>query len=62
MSIITVYSFSYHDKEQGIQVIGSGKFQREKIAEKDGWNVIESSAEDVDSSLLTSEGRYYPAQ
>ncbi|UCV02451.1 hypothetical protein [Dechloromonas denitrificans] len=61
MSIITVYSFRYHDQEQGLDTLGEGKVTQDKIT-KNGWMIIESSAEDIDSSLLTTTGRYYPPQ
>jgi hypothetical protein len=62
MSLITVYSFRYYDPEQGAHIIGSGKCTRDEILKHDGWSVIESSAEDVDQSLLTTTERYYPPQ
>ena len=61
MSIITVYSFRYHNQEQGQDILGAGKCTRDEITKK-GWMIIESSAEDIDSSLLTATGRYYPPQ
>ena len=61
MSIITVYSFRYHDPEQNSEVLGAGKCTRDEILGK-GWIVIEATAEDVDSSLLTITGRYHPPQ
>lgn len=62
MSIVTVFSFRYHDPENDAYLIGSGKCTRDEILKHDGWSVIESSAEDVDQSLLTGTERYYPPQ
>lgn len=61
MAIITVYSFRYHDPEQDVYMLGSGKCSRDEILSK-GWVVIESTSEEIDSSVLTSTGRYYPPQ
>ena len=58
MSIISVYSFRYYDHEQDAYLLGNGKCQRDEIVRK-GWEVIESTEEKMDSSLLTDTGRYH---
>lgn len=59
MSLITVYSFRYYDKENDAYRLGVGKCTKDKILRNE-WVAIESSAEDIDSSLLTETGRYHP--
>ncbi len=61
MSLITVYSFRYYDPEHDANRLGAGKCTRDEILRK-GWEVIENTAEEIDSSLLTDTGRYYPPQ
>jgi len=61
MSKITVYSFRYYDAENDIMKLGSGKCTRDKINSME-WTAIESSAEEIDSSMLNDTERYHPPQ
>lgn len=58
MSLITVYSFRYYDPENDADRLGAGKCTSDEILRK-GWVAIESSGEEIDSSLLTNTGRYH---
>ena len=61
MSKITVYSFRTYDVQQDALLLARGKATREKIGKLGGF-IIESSAEDIESSLLNETERYHQEQ
>lgn len=61
MTKITVYNFRVPDIREGQLVLAKGKCTRELVASFHG-EVIESTAEEIDDSLLNATGRYHPPE
>jgi hypothetical protein len=60
MAKIRVYAFASSQPPKDGQLHTPYKATRETIATIPGALIIESSAEDIDETLLDTQGRYYP--
>lgn len=61
MSLVTVYAIEVYDPVQDAFVVGRGMATIE-AAKKNGWRIVKSISEKINSSLINERGRYHSPQ